>query len=88
MKNKSLERLGLVAATLSTIAFVPQVWDVWSKRPAPATAISLPMYVIFNAATVLWIVYGIGAKSRPVWIANVIVLTLSLSILIYKIIYG
>ena len=88
MKNKSLERLGFVASTLSVISFVPQVWSVWSKRPEPAVAVSLPMYLIFNAAVMLWVMYGIGTRSRPVWLANAAVLALSLMILAYKLIYG
>jgi len=88
MKSRSLERLGFLAAALCSISFIPQVWDIWNKRPAPATAISLPMYVILNTGVILWVIYGIGTKSRPVWVANLTILAFSLSILAYKLIYG
>ena len=82
------ECLGLFAGTLTTIAFLPQVIKVWKARPQPATAISLPMYSIFNVGVACWLIYGILVRSVPVTLANVFTLILALSVLVYKLIYG
>ncbi len=80
--------LGLIAGTLSAFSFIPQVITVWDMKPKPAAAISLPMYVIFTTASVLWIIYGIRIKSVPVWLVNVVIVVLALFVIAYKCIYG
>ena len=52
--------IGSLASTLTTIAFVPQVWRAWKTRSA--RDLSLPMYLIFTAGVVLWWV----PRERPV----------------------
>jgi len=85
---KRVEILGILAGICTTSAFVPQVYTVWSMRPAPAVAISLPMYILFLVGVIGWSVYGIKVKSFSITIMNSITSVLSLSILIYKCIYG
>jgi len=86
--NKSIEALGLVAGALIIIAFIPQALSIWKTAPTPALAVSLPMYIILNIGIFCWIIYGIKIRAKPVIIANAITLFFSLSILIYKLIYG
>ena len=88
MKNKLTDAIGHFAAILVTAAYVPGVFSIWKLRPAPATAVSLPMYVVLNMGIVAWLIFGIRMKSRPVIFSNVITFPLSFSILIYKLIYG
>lgn len=88
MKNNKTEILGLTAGFLTTIAFVPQALSIWLKIPAPATAISLPMYIVLNLGIILWVIYGIKVKAASIISANAVTLIFALSILIYKIIYG
>ena len=88
MKNRWVEILGMVSAALTTVSFVPQAISIWKNRPAPAMAVSLPMYVILNLGIVGWFVYGIEIGARPVWIANAITFAFAFSILVYKKIYG
>lgn len=88
MNGKRSDALGLVAGTLTTIAFVPQVFSIWSMRPTPATMISFPMYVIFCTGIACWLAYGVVIKSKPVIFTNIATLALSISILAYKCIYG
>lgn len=88
LKSNAIEWLGLCSAALTTAAFLPQVFQVWSARPTPATAISLPMYILFVIGVAGWLLYGILIRRRPVWIANALVLILASLILVYKFIYG
>lgn len=74
--------IGYAAATMTTISFLPQLIRVIRLRSA--REISLLMFLVFSCGTFTWMVYGFLSHSPPVWIANVVTFTLSLSILIMK----
>jgi MtN3 and saliva related transmembrane protein len=77
------ELIGYAAATLATLAFVPQV--VKSYRDKSTKDISLVMYLVFFTGVVLWLIYGIHLESMPMIIANTVTALLALSIIILKI---
>jgi MtN3 and saliva related transmembrane protein len=77
--------LGLLAGTLTTASFLPQVIKTWRSRSAGD--ISLVMFALFSLGVLLWIVYGFTVGAVPVIVANVITLLLSTTILIFKIRY-
>ncbi|WP_127477985.1 SemiSWEET transporter [Sulfurivermis fontis] len=81
----AINLLGLLAGTLTTAAFLPQVIKTWRSRSAGD--ISLVMFALFSLGVLLWIVYGFTVGAVPVIVANVITLLLSLTILIFKIRY-
>ena len=77
--------LGLVAGTLTTAAFVPQVVKAWRTRST--SDISLGMFVLFNIGLVLWLAYGVVIGSWPIVLTNVVTLALALTILFFKLRY-
>jgi len=77
--------LGLTAACLTTIAFVPQVLRAWRTRSTHD--ISLPMFVILATGIALWLVYGLIIQDLPLIVANVVTLVLVLMILYFKLRY-
>lgn len=77
--------IGLVAAALTVIAFLPQLMKVWKTRST--RDISLGMFSIFCAAVFLWFAYGILTSDRPVIIANLLVFVQALVILAFKVKY-
>lgn len=78
--------LGLVAAALTTTAFVPQVIRV--VRSHHTRDLSLVTFSILSAGIALWLVYGFMVSSLPVILANGVTLILTSVILIYKLKYG
>ena len=76
------DMIGTVAAVLTTISFVPQVWHSFKTRDV--SGISLPMYSIFTVGIALWLVYGILLQAWPLIFANGITLFLAGSILQMK----
>jgi MtN3 and saliva related transmembrane protein len=74
--------IGLVAGTLTTAAFVPQVIKIW--RTKHAADLSTPMFVIFTVGVALWLWFGVVTASLPVIIANSVTLVLSVLILAMK----
>jgi len=77
--------LGLVAATLTTISFVPQAMKVIRTRNTKD--LSLSMYIIFNGGVLLWLIYGFLIKDIPIMLCNTITLFLGLIILGMKLKY-
>jgi MtN3 and saliva related transmembrane protein len=84
--NAWIELVGFAAATLTTVAFVPQAWKIWKTRSADG--VSLRMYLIFTLGVVLWLVYGVELGSRPMIVANIVTLALAIFILYMRIRYG
>jgi len=78
--------IGIIAGTLTTIAFVPQLLQVLKTKSAKD--ISLAMFIIFATGVFLWFAYGILSHAMPVIIANGVVFVLALIIIYYKIKYS
>jgi MtN3 and saliva related transmembrane protein len=72
----------MVAGTLSTISFLPQVWKIW--REGDTRSISLRMYSVTVSAFTLWLLYGVLINNWPIMIFNALSLGLSGSILVMK----
>lgn len=77
-----MEILGLIAAVLTTLSFLPQVIQVIKTKDTKS--ISLGMYLMFVLGVALWAVYGFLIKDRPIFIANLITFFLSFIVLVYK----
>ena len=79
------ELIGYMAATLTTVSFVPQA--LHSFKTKDVSGISLGMYSIFTLGIALWLVYGLLISAWPIVIANVITLALASMILAMKLRY-
>lgn len=77
--------IGVVAALLTTIAFLPQALKAWRTRSTQD--ISLAMYALMATGNVLWLTYGVLIESLPLIGANTVTLSLTLSILALKLRY-
>ena len=78
--------LGFAAASLTTLAFLPQVIQI--SRSRSTKDISLPMLVTFILGITLWLIYGLRVSAAPIIIANAITLILNLAILRFKLKHG
>ena len=78
----SSEIFGFAAATLSTIAFLPQVIKTWKTRSAKD--VSYALLLTFSTGCFCWVIYGYQVDAIPVMIANAFTLTLNLAILAMK----
>lgn len=77
--------LGLMAATLTTIAFLPQLFKVWQNKSAKD--ISLTWLITFSLGIFLWLLYGIAMQAIPIVFANGVTLCLTGVILYFKLKY-
>lgn len=81
-----IDAVGFVAATLTTVAFVPQAIMTWRKRHADG--VSLGMYTVFVSGLCGWLIYGILIGSVPIIVSNVVTLLLAGFILGMKLRFG
>jgi len=80
-----MEIIGLIAATLTTAAYVPQVYKTWKEKSTKD--ISLSMYAVLLSGVLLWLVYGIYLESLPIILSNIITSMLLLFMLFMKLKY-
>lgn len=78
--------LGFAAGILTTIAFAPQLVKAITSRSTKD--LSLPMFLIFTAGVLLWLLYGVAIGSLPVIAANGVTLVLAGWILVLKLRFG
>jgi MtN3 and saliva related transmembrane protein len=77
--------LGLLAATLTTVAFLPQMFQTW--RTKSAKDVSYVMLITFMSGLFLWLIYGIYLQALPIILANSVSLFFNFIILSLKIKY-
>ena len=80
------DALGYLAATLTTVSFLPQAWRTY--RTKDVSGISLKMYTIFTAGIAVWLAYGVVLGETPMMVANSTSLVLACSVLVMKLKYG
>ena len=79
--------LGLAAGVLTTIAFLPQMLQIWQTKSAKDVSYVMLMLIVFMSGLLLWLVYGIILGALPVILANGVTLCFNLIILWLKIKY-
>ncbi len=77
---------GMIAAVLTTIAFLPQVIRTWRTRST--SDISLGMFVTYVTGILLWLVYGLMIHDMPLIVSNAVTFVLSGTILLLKLRHG
>jgi len=76
------ESIGIIAAILTTSAFIPQVYKIYKEKKAQG--VSLMMYLIMFVGVLLWLVYGVLIGSIAIIIANSVTAVLQLFVIIFK----
>ena len=85
MNREFIDIIGLIAGTLTTIAFLPQLHKTWKSKSAKD--VSSVMMITFCIGVFLWLIYGLAIQATPVIVANAVTLILALLILVLKIRY-
>ncbi|MBW4671011.1 MAG: SemiSWEET transporter [Cyanomargarita calcarea GSE-NOS-MK-12-04C] len=81
----SITILGLVAASLTTFSFLPQMLKTWQTKSAKD--VSFVMLICFNLGIFLWLIYGLYLNALPIILANAVTLFFNVIILGLKIKY-
>jgi MtN3 and saliva related transmembrane protein len=82
MTEIQIEVIGLIAASLTTSSFLPQVYKIWKLKSSDG--VSLSMYLFMLTGVILWFIYGLLIGSISVILANLIAALLQMIIIYYK----
>ncbi len=78
--------IGIIAATLTTSSFVPQLIKAYrSKR---LDDISPYLMLLFSTGALLWLLYGMYRNDPVIIIANILALILNLTLLYMRVRYA
>ena len=78
----SIQILGLIAGTITSITFLPQVIKIWKTKSAKD--LSLMMLLLLMLGVILWLAYGLLVMDAAIIYTNSMVLTMSLIMLYFK----
>lgn len=79
---QAIEILGLVAGTITSVTFLPQVIKIWQTKSAKD--ISIMMLLLLMLGVILWLIYGLVVMSAAIIYTNSMVLAMSLIMLYFK----
>lgn len=77
-----VEGIGIIAACLTTLSFLPQALRIW--RLGSARDVSLTMYLMMFAGQIMWLTYGVVIGSASLIFSNISALMLVGSVLLLK----
>lgn len=77
--------LGYTAGAITSLTFLPQVIKTWKEKSA--RDISLWMFLIAAANEVLWVWYGAILDNWVIILTNAVVLSMSLTMIGFKLAY-
>jgi MtN3 and saliva related transmembrane protein len=78
--------IGISAAILTTLSFVPQIIKAYRTRRMKD--ISRYLMILFTTGSILWIIYGILHEDLVIIGANVTAATFNLILLYYSFVYS
>jgi len=78
----AVETVGMVAAALTTLAYLPQ--SVRTIKTRSTGDLSLKMLALLATGLVFWVIYGAFLRSMPIIAANIVTLALIAPILYHK----
>ena len=80
-KDKGLlEKVVLVIAIIEPLSTIPQIVDIYARQDAHG--VSLLSWLLFMAASVTWLAYGIKIKNVPLIASSVVWVTTEVTLII------
>jgi MtN3 and saliva related transmembrane protein len=86
MASAAVEVIGVTAAALTTLCWVPQAIKI--MRDKETRAISLPGTTLCVLGILLWLVYGLAIADGPLIGSSIVTLAMTAIILALKIRHG
>lgn len=81
-----IDGLGLMAGTLTTLSFIPQVLKIWQSKSG--RDVSYGMFFMFSIGVALWLFYGWLIGATPIVVSNSLTLILAGAIIVMKFTYA
>ena len=74
--------VGIAGSIFSSVSFLPQVIKLWKTRSAKDLSMMTLLFLILNVST--WLTYGVLINDLPIIITNIIVLSMVLLMVYFK----
>lgn len=74
--------VGIAGSIFSSVSFLPQVIKLWKTKSAKDLSMMTLLFLILNVST--WLTYGILINDFPIIITNIIVLSMVLLMVYFK----
>jgi MtN3 and saliva related transmembrane protein len=78
----AIKILGLIAGTITSITFLPQVIQIWKTKSAKDLSLNMLLLLILGVS--MWLTYGLLVKDAAIIYTNSMVLAMSLIMLYFK----
>lgn len=77
--------IGYSGALISSISFLPQVIKLWKTKSGQDLSMVTLFFLTLNA--ILWVIYGLMKDAKPLWITNILMLSMLVVMIFLKIVY-
>jgi uncharacterized protein with PQ loop repeat len=84
--SRTIDRLIYIVVVVGPIMNVPQLYKIWAHKDA--TGVSAVSWIGFSVGSLLWIVYGVAHKDKPIIIMNVALMIIQALIAVGTVLYG
>ncbi len=75
-----------IASILGPIMTVPQAYTIWSSKSADD--VSLITWVTYTILSLVWLLYGILHKERPIIVLNILLLVVNTAVVLGVLVYS
>lgn len=84
-QKRLIKRSVLVIAVLEPLMTLPQVYEIWVKKQAEGvSSLTWGLYLI---AAVIWLLYGLQLKDKPIIISSILWLGFELAVVVGTLLY-
>lgn len=88
LSKEKLEIIAIFATVLSLSGYIPVAVDLYLNPSADIKIITYIVYALGISSLSLWIAFGVGVKSKRIYISSSVALTVIIFILLSLIIYS
>ena len=74
------------AAIVAPVMTVPQLYKIWSDKQV--SGVSIQTWATYSAISLIWVLYGIKIKAKPIILTNALLLLIDTLIVIGVIVYS
>ncbi|SHK09650.1 SemiSWEET family sugar transporter [Chryseobacterium polytrichastri] len=79
------EIIGYSGAIISSVSFLPQVIKLWKTKSGKDLSMVTLFFLTLNA--ILWVIYGVMKDAKPLWVTNILMLSMLIIMIFLKISY-
>jgi len=84
-KNELIYRAVFVVAIIEPLCALPQLYEIYTSRSAGS--VSLLSWILFTFTGIIWLLYGLSIKDKPLTITSAMNVAVELMVIVAILIY-